>query len=341
MNKEFEAFIEKMMFYYDIPGLAIGITKQNEIVYAKGFGVMNIKSNDPVTEETIFHMASITKTFVAAAVMQLVEKGKVDLNKPVVEYLPYFRLKDNRYKEITILQMLSHTSGIPDCTDYCWEKPEYDEDALERYVRSIEDISLLYEPGTKFYYSNIAYEVLGDLVSKVSGESFETYVINNILIPLEMKNSTLLTIEREPKLLASPHIKNEEKKVVVSKVYPYNRVHAPSSTLTSNILDICKWSIANLNRGELDGVRILKEDSYDVLWKKVANIKPNEEDIGISWFIRNYSKYKMVGHEGRDIGFRTSLGLIPKKYISVCVLANIDSAPTKKIMMKAFDSMLV
>jgi CubicO group peptidase (beta-lactamase class C family) len=124
--------------------------------------------------------------------MQLVEKGEVNLEDPVIKYLPYFRLKDKRYKIITIRQMVTHTSGMPDVQDYEWHNPVYDDGALERYVRGLGNEQLIAAPGEKYRYSNMTYEVLGDLIAKVSSMSFEDYIRKNILAPLKMKHSTLL-----------------------------------------------------------------------------------------------------------------------------------------------------
>jgi CubicO group peptidase (beta-lactamase class C family) len=119
-----------------LPGMAIGVVKNGKLIYAKGFGFAKLGTDTPVTSRSLFHMASVTKTFVATAIMQLVEQGKIDLDAPVTRYLPYFKLDDERYRDIKIRQMLSHTSGIPDTTNYHWDKPEYDDGALERFVRS-------------------------------------------------------------------------------------------------------------------------------------------------------------------------------------------------------------
>ena len=121
--------------------------------------------------------------------------------------------------------MVTHTSGMPDVTDYCWNKPEYDEAALERYVRSLQDKTLLWPPGQKFKYSNMAFEVLGDLIAKVSRSSFEDYVEMNILKPAGMNSSTLLYKKADPAKLASGYTLN---KGVVEPVanYPYNRAHS-------------------------------------------------------------------------------------------------------------------
>src|SRR5262249_46283807 len=160
-----------------------------------------------------------------------------DLDAPVTRYVPYFRLKDPRYADITVRHMVTHTSGMPDVKDYLWNKPEYDEGALERYVRSLDDKTLLWPPGQKFRYSNMAFEVLGDLVAKVSGMSFEDYVEANILKPVGMKSSTLLYKRADPAKLAAGYTRRGGSVVPVAH-YPYNRAHTPSSNLHSNVEDM-------------------------------------------------------------------------------------------------------
>lgn len=135
---------------WGIPGLGVGIVKEGEIVYAKGFGVQSLDTRAPVTLDSVFCLASIAKCFVASAVMQLVEHGKIQLDTPLVEYLPYFKLDDDRYVKITTRQILSHTSGMPDMDEYEYEElvshPETDEGAAERYVRSLTNRKLIAAP---------------------------------------------------------------------------------------------------------------------------------------------------------------------------------------------------
>ncbi|MBS3994816.1 MAG: beta-lactamase family protein [Alkaliphilus sp.] len=338
--EELEDYIKKEMFYKDMPGIGISITKHDQIIYAKGFGVTKVDTNQPVTPKTIFHMASITKTFVSMAIMQLWELNKIDLSASITEYLPYFKMKDMRYKKITIRQLLSHTSGMPDCEDYEWERAEYDADALERYVISLADMVLLDEPGLEFKYSNIAYEILGDIIAKVTGKEFEDYVCCNILQPLNMFDSTLLLQNTKPEALARPHVKNEEKKVVGSKIFPYNRKHGPSSTLYSNVLDMSRWARVNLNRGELDSKRLLKSSTYDLMWSPIVAIPGEGQEVALGWFVGNLSGLKLLGHEGCDIGFRSSFGILPDVNVAVTVVANANYASTKKIMHEAINMAL-
>lgn len=317
-----EPLIEKTMRENRMPGFAIGIVENGKVIYAKGFGVAKLGENKPITTQSIFHMASVTKPFVATAIMQLVERGKINLDARVTEYLPYFRMKDERFATITVRQMLSHTSGMPDVEDYNWDKPEYDDGALERYVRNLSGLSLISAPGEKFQYSNIAFEVLGDVIAKVSGESFESYVQRNILKPLGMKHSTLLIREVNQKLLVAPHVQDKDSKVIVSKVFPYNRPHAPSSNLYSNIDDMNRWAMANLNRGELNGKRILKASSYDLLWRPQVDVEEDRK-VGLSWFSRRHNGHWLVYHTGSDTGFMSFIFLAPDDSISIVAMSNI------------------
>jgi CubicO group peptidase (beta-lactamase class C family) len=331
LRTRLEPMIEETVRKHQIPGFAIGIVENGKVVYAKGFGVAKIGGNYRINSKSLFHTASVTKPFVATAIMQLVERDKINLDARVTEYLPYFRLKDERFATITMRQMLNHISGLPDVEDYNWDKPEYDDGALERYVRGLNDLSLLGAPGEKFRYSNIAFDVLGDVIAKVSGMSFESYVQRNILSPLGMKHSTLLVRDANPKRLVAPHVRDKAGKVVVSKVFPYNRPHAPSSTLYSNIDDMNRWALANLNRGELNGKRILKRSSYDVLWKpyadvgEISSLVPSDMKIGLSWFLGQHKGHRLINHGGGDVGFHSYMVLAPDDSISVIAMSNFSS----------------
>jgi CubicO group peptidase (beta-lactamase class C family) len=312
-----------------IPGLAIGIVQDGKLVYARGFGVMDIgKPDRPVTTQTLFHMASITKPFVATSIMQLWEHGKVDLDAPVKKYVPYFQLRDARAAAITVRQMLTHTSGMPDVDDYEWNKPQYDEGALERYVRSLSNRKLLWDPGTKFAYSNMAYEVLGDLVAKVSEQSVEDYVDVHILQPLGMASSTLLLHKADPDKLAAGHTKATPGRMKVVKHYPYNRAHTPSSNLHSNVDDMARWAMANMNRGELEGHRILKDSTYDAMWKPYTR-RSETASVGISWFLAEVQGQHAVMHNGGDDGFVTRLVLFPARRTAVVYMLNCDACDAR------------
>lgn len=320
---EIGTFLQSLVDTGGIPGIAIAITNGQNIVYSKGFGVTNVETKEKLEPYHTFHIASISKTFTATAVMQLYENGKIDIGKPLITYLPYFKLKDNRYKNITIKQMLNHTSGMPDVDDYEWQKATSDEGAAERYTRSLADSTLISTPGTEYHYSNIAFDIMADLITKVSGMSFEQYVKKNILIPLEMNESSFYYPEVKKSLRTSPHVGNPPK---VNPVYPYNRMHAPSSTLNSNVLEMSHWAIANMNGLKYKGVQILTPAMHSMMMTPTFTInKERKISIGLSWFIYSYKGATNFEHGGSDDGYRSLLTLIPEKKVGIIILSNIET----------------
>jgi CubicO group peptidase (beta-lactamase class C family) len=340
--------LDKVMLQYkkahEVPGFSIGVLKDHKVIYAKAFGVRNLDTKKPVTTRSLFHMASVSKPFVATAVMQLVEKGKLKLEDKLVEYLPYFKIDDERYKDITIGQMLSHTSGLPDVQDYEWDKPQYDDGAAERYIRSLTKEKMIADPGKMFSYSNMAYDILADVIARASGMTFEAYMEKHIFKSLGMKDSTFLKKEVPQELANRAHVISTflDFKVGVSKIYPYNRAHAPSSTLHSNVEDMFQWTKANLNGGVLKGKRILKPANHELMWTpQVKGIRGDEHRaVGLSWFINNYKGHKTISHGGGDVGFRTYFLLLPEKSIAVVTMGNSDRFPSADVAIAALDILL-
>lgn len=327
-----------------VPGLSVGVVYNNEVIYTKGFGVKNVDTKEPIDENSLFHMASVSKTFVATGIMQLVQQGKIHLDKYVIEYLPYFKLKDDRYKKITIRQLLTHISGMPDEDDYEWDKPQYNEDALERYVRSISGRELMWEPGEKFAYSNIAYEILGNVIEKVSGMSFEKYMKENILNVVQMKESNFFKPLVSKELLTSPHVLDIKNGygATVSEVFPYNRAHGPSSTLCSNVVEMCNYAIANMKVGKFKENKILEAHSYLELWRNHASTGWGgyTSEIGLAWFLGEYKGNKVRSHSGMDTGFRSNLIILPERGIAVVVMINSDYIGTKVLCESILDILL-
>ncbi len=324
-TRKIDTLIAEAMREESVPGVAAAVTEGGELTYARGHGVMNVDTQVQVTPDTLFHGASVTKTFVATAILQLAERGQLDIHAPVVTYLPYFRMRDERYQDITIAQMLSHTSGMPDTEEYGWDQPEYDDGALERYVRSLAGLSLIAPPGARYAYSNIAFEVLGDVIAKVSGMPFEEYVRQELLVPLGMVRSTLLVREADPSLLASPHVRSESGDVAVSDVFPYNRAHTPSSTMYTSVIELSRWAVTHLNRGALGEARILSPETYDLMWRPwTATGDRYWPEMGLTWFLGERSGERCVTHEGVDIGFKACLILVPERRVSAVSLGNLD-----------------
>ena len=337
LDQELSPYIEQIIESNELPGVAVGLVKDNKVVYAKAFGYLNVETKQPLSVSSMFHMASVSKPFVATAIMQLVEQGKIDLDAPVIQYLPYFRVMGDDYDKITIKQMLNHISGMPDVQDYQWDNPVYSDDALERYVRSISQEKMRSKPGDSFAYSNMAFECLGDVIAKVSGLTFADYQKEHILKPSGMNESTFLKPADLPENWAGPHVRMSSSKLWDG--YPYNRMHGPSSTLHSNVLEMCNWAIINMNHGEFNNKKILDPESYELLWNPWFEIG-EENSIGLSWFINNYNGEKTIGHGGGDVGFSTNFVMLPEKSIAAVVMSNQSPAPVNDITNAALDIML-
>lgn len=343
-NNLLEQALNQIITLWGIPGLGIGIVKGNEIVYTRGFGVQSLETHAPVTPESLFCVASVSKCFVATAILQLVESGRIDLDAPIVQYLPYFHLDDDRCAQITVRQILSHTSGMPDMDEVDYDElvshPETDEGAAERYVRGLGKQKMVGAPGERFAYSNIAYNVLGDLIAKVTGQTFEKYMKENILNPAGMPDSTFFFPEIEPGRLAVPHLRTPE--MLVNPIYPYHRADAPASFLHSNVIDMCHWSITSLNGGECNGNRILSADAYPLMWTPVAprNYPPFYEHAGLGWTLGHYEGWKTVSHGGGGFGWTDFLILLPEKQCGAVILCNEESSARENIILAVVDAML-
>jgi CubicO group peptidase (beta-lactamase class C family) len=326
---------------FEVPGMVVGLLKDGKVIYSKALGVRRLGSDRQMTTRSLFHMASVSKPFVATAVMQLVEKGKIKPGGKLVEYLPYFRLEDERYKDITIGQMLNHTSGLPDVRDYEWDKPQYDDGAAERYIRSLVKEKMIAAPAERFRYSNMAFDILADVIARASGMTFEQYMKENIFKPLAMKDSTFLKKEVPDELANNAHVLTDRIafKIGVSEVYPYNRAHAPSSTLHSNVEDMMRWGMANLNHGELAGKRILKPQTHARLWQPTVPAF-GDTFVGISWFLGNYKGEKVVAHGGGDVGFRTYFLMVPERKLAVVTMGNSDSYDSQAVVNVVLDVVL-
>ena len=316
----------QQMRTYRIPGLAGGAVFEGKTVWSAGYGTLRLGGTEPVTSRTLFHMASVTKPFVATSVLQLVERGLVDLEAPYSTYVPQLRLADPRGRSITVKHILTHTAGLPDVSAYNWDSPEFDDGALDRYIDSLSQLQLLSPPGERFSYSDIGFDILGALIARVSGIAFEDYVARELLHPIGMQSSSLLLRAVDPNLLAAPHMLDERGCPQVAATFPYNRRHAGSSTLYSNVDEMLRWCRLNLGGGAIDGVRILRADTHALQWTpvigQVHSAIPRNGRAGLGWFIFCRNGLRIVGHMGQDDGFASLLLLVPDRDLGLVSMAN-------------------
>lgn len=319
---------------HKIPGLAIGIVQDGKLVHEAGFGTRNLDTGEPMTSKSIMSMASISKAFTSTAIMQLIEAGKLQVDDPFVKHVPYFEMEDPRYTDITIRHLLGHNSGLPELTDDIFFSefmdPWYDDDCAERYVRSLKTgVTLNQDPGgDQFLYSDFGYDILADLIHKLTGELFEDYMKHHIFEPLGMKDSTFLFEEVPPEALVAAHVYDKEGNAAVWEYFPYDRKHAPSSCLHSNLEDISRWVLAHSNGGELDGQRILQPESQAQLWEPLFHWGDEDilTDYGWGWQLGTFEGKRIVTSLGGQPGVQTSVAILPEEGLSVMAFGNLLGA---------------
>lgn len=342
---DLHAVLQQIVVRWGIPGLAVGAVAGGEVVYAHGFGVQSLATRQPVTLDSVFCVQSVSKCFVATAVMQLVERGRIDLDAPLVRYLPYFQMDDARCRQITVRQALSHTSGMPDLDESEYDElaahPEWEEGAAERFVRGLSSRQLLAEPGERFSYSNIAYNVLGDMIAKVAGQPFEAAMREQVLVSSGMADSTFLVADIAAERLAWPHVRTPALRV--NPIYPYHRADAPASFLHATVVDMCQWAITCLQRGNGPGQRILSPAGYDVMWTPAAarGSQPGlYEAMGLGWNLGHAGGVKTVSHGGAGFGGTAFLLLLPEGERAAVVLCNQESDAHSRVVRAMADALL-
>ncbi len=328
---QIELLVEQEMEEKEIPGVALGIVQDGEIVYAKGFGQAEYDTNRPMTPQTQFAVACLTKSFTTAAIMQLVEQGLIDLDAPVAEYLPYFKLADERYEEVTIHHLLANTAGLP-MPDYVSlyggfsENPSWSPDLLEAYVRSLADTPMAVDPADNiFIYGGDYFDILGDVIAKVSGQPFEEYMKEYILDPVGLEHTTFIVDDLDPELAAAAHWRDETGELQISVPSPtYYPAHTPSNGMFSSTEDMLKWAIVNLNWGEWQGDQIVPAAAYDEMWKPQTEIPWGDmfQHWGYGWGISDIDNHRLAFWGGGHIGSPNSFYLAPDEGLAVHVAVN-------------------
>ncbi|WP_432478847.1 serine hydrolase [Nocardioides sp. GXQ0305] len=337
--------VERYLDAHEAAGVAVAVVCDDEVV-ARGFGVRDAGSGAPVTPETMFHLASVSKPFVATAIVGLATtspgagRPTVDLDAPIVDRVPELTLADGREGEVTARGLLSHSSGLPDVSEYGWHDPQLGDDALSDFARSLSGFRLQAEPGSTFSYSNAGYELLGLLLSRVVGTTFEAAMRELVLDPLGMHASTFLRAEVPSRLAASPHVGMPL--TVPDGAYPYTRRHAPSSTLHSNLVEMCRWVRALLGPpagATPGGPAPLDAGLRDLMWRPVQPVgdPPWEEAVGLGWAVGRYGGHRALSHSGSDPGFGSQLVVLPERRTGVVVLANSNTVPTGYLATAALD----
>lgn len=300
----------------DEPGAAIIITKEGKEIYKKGFGLASMEFNIAMSPDMIFRLASMTKQFTAVCILMLEEQGKLSISDDIQMHLTDYPTHGS---QITIENLLTHTSGIPSFTDF-----ENIDEIESRILTTDEILSLFkdkpldFEPGEQFYYNNSGYNLLGAIIEMVSGKSYEDFVEQNIFKELGMENS----FYDHPEEVVKNKITGYNGDSTGYQLAEYMTMCAPFSAggLRSNVNDLALWNKA-LHEGKLT--------SGERLAKAFTPFKLNSGKLypyGYGWFTHTFFKHKMYSHNGDIRGFRTSGLYFPEEEIYIAILSNNTSS---------------
>ena len=331
----FDAWMQGQMSHRALPGVAVGIVHDQQLVWAKGYGLADVSQSTPMTPATRFRMASHSKLFTATAIMQLREAGKVRLDDPVSKHLPWFSIAPAEPGDppITIEELLTHASGLPREAGSHWVDYNFpDAEGVKRYLASHR---APYSPEVRWKYSNLALTIAGMIVESVSGERFAEYVQRHILTPLGMIDSSI--DKRDPALATGYGLRRTDG-TRITLPFIDSRAMAPATGVTSNIEDMARFVSLQFRTGATGGAQILNTGSLREMHRvrRLENDWTRGNAIGFS--VSRIKDKTWVGHGGSYPGYKTTTYIQLDSRVGVIVLTNADDAGPGTIALRAMDT---
>nr|WP_284730504.1 serine hydrolase domain-containing protein [Bacillus sp. SM2101] len=325
---QLEEYIEQEMNKHKIPGMAFVLIANAEPVYMKGFGSQKIGSDIKVDGQTNFGLASVSKSMTALAVAQLAEQGLLDVDATVVEYLPWFVSQNQELsKQVTIRQLLQHSSGIP-TNSYGLEIEDSSNYGLERQVKRIREIKLVSVPGENFEYSNFNYWTLGLIIEKVSGMNYQEAMNKLVFQPMGMERTGFYTKVSNLNNLSVGHRLEGGKNKPFDYTDPYPTVAAGG--IYSNAQDIGRYITTLLHDGQYKGRQVIPSEAVRELFMETFSISDNEQ-YGYGWEISQEANTKVIDHGGDNPNFTADVYLFPDYSLGFALLSNSQNDVTHSI----------
>ncbi len=306
-----------------IPGLSIALVDDQDVVWSAGFGGADEEGTIPVTAETVHRVGSVSKLFTDVAVMQLVEKGVLDLDAPVMRYLRDFQPENPFGGTITLKMLMAHRSGLvrePPVGNYFDPTPA----TLADTVRSLNHTTLVYPPGQRTKYSNAGIAVVGRVLERQQRERFASYVKRSVLEPLGLRASAFTP---EPAL--APRVPYAIMWTYDPRVFPVPRFElgmAPAGSLYSTVGDLGRFLSFLFARGRGPRGPLLKPETLERMWKPAFPETAGAASFGLGFRLATFEGRRLVGHGGAIYGFATSLQALPDDKLGVVVVATKDGA---------------
>ncbi|WP_237291496.1 serine hydrolase domain-containing protein [Streptomyces sp. Sge12] len=318
---ELAAFVEATAEEFGIPGVAVGVLWDGQEVSA-AYGVTNLEHPQPVDENTLFHLASVTKVFTATALMRLVAEGRVELAAPVRRYVPELRLADGAAAErITVLNLLNHTAGL----DWNFVFSGDEADTLAGFVAHLPELPLIAPPGSRASYSQAGYNLAGRIIETVTGLPFEKAMDRLLLEPAGLTNTFFDLDEVMVRRFAVGHTPDDRREEL-RPARPWAswragaRGNHPGGGIASCVSDLLRWSRFQLGTGE----GVLPAEALRRMTERTVELPASTlgDGLGIGWFLREVDGVRTIGQGGSGNGQFAELLIAPEQRFAVVSLAN-------------------
>jgi CubicO group peptidase (beta-lactamase class C family) len=309
-----DIIIKKMMTQQKVTGLSVAVVKKGKTIVNKGYGLANVELNVAADKETVFRLCSVSKQFFTTAIMKLQEEGKLSIDDSVHKFFPD---APETWRPITVKHLMSHSSGLKR------ESPAYDNFKMLSdldIIKAAYPLPLDFKTGEKYQYCNLAYYMLAQIISQVSGQHWDKYIHDNLFVPAGMKNTYVTDFYEVIPNRATGYMHNKEKLMNATAMFAIR----PSGGFLSTTTDMIKW-----DKIIVDKKLILKKESWELLWQpfiKTATDEKSKSYYGFGWVIDDFNGHKTVAHGGSNIGFRSYYTRFINDNLSIIVLTNTDEA---------------
>jgi len=335
-----DTYINREIIRWNLPGLAIAIVKDGKVMMMKGYGLSDVNKKTPVTENTVFQIASCSKAFTGTSLALLEHYGKLNLDDKVKKYLPYFKMSEDwRTEQITIRDVLSHRIGFgtfqSDFLNWNCNKPRKD------LIANMVNVTPKYGLREKYGYCNVGFLTAGEIIPAVCDTSWDDYLKYHYFIPLGMKSTSTTYKDFMESANASRAYTMIDGKI--TELVPANVDKlGPAGSVTSSVSDMSKWIMMQLANGKYNGLQVvpsmvIQQTRRSNTIVDDGNGKGSVETYGLGWFIKDEGGKKVIEHDGGANGFLSKTVLIPEENIGFVILSNSDA----QYLFEALGKMLV
>jgi CubicO group peptidase (beta-lactamase class C family) len=316
--------LEESRQKYHIPGMAIAVVKDDQVILCRGFGLADVANGVAATDETLFAVGSTTKAFTATLVAMLADDGAMGWDDPVRTHLPEFKLTDPEADEnVTIRDLLCHRIGLASMNLLWYGTEAGRQDILETAVQA----ELLYPFRKKFNYSNISYLAAGMAAGRAAGTDWDTLLARRIFAPLEMTGSnTSYDVAQADSRMAKGYKWEKEKGELTHQPMRNADTVGPAGSINSSARDMARWVRFQLGRGVYDGRKLLSPEQHEQTWTKHINIQ-GDVDYGLGWMLREWKGRRVIEHAGGIDGFTAEVAMVPEENLGYVLLMNLFASP--------------